>query len=236
MEEAIQERRLSKQLEESARARSGLYRTLASLFLKELGSNGIEAIALDIRPGSMLGDADVGAGLSLMADYLATRNHGTRQELAVDYTRAILAAGNYQDCMAIPYESVFTSEDGLLMQEARDDVYRLLCESRLAVRPELHAPEDHLGFELEFMAALADRQAQALNEGDIPAALEQARIQKEIHASHLSNWMDDYCDALQSCARTGFYQGVAKLTRGFIHVERDFITDTVSALEELSHL
>ena len=49
-----------------------------------------------------------------------------RQELAVDFAGSILAAGSYEERRATPYESVFTSETGLLMQEARDDVYRFV--------------------------------------------------------------------------------------------------------------
>ena len=169
-------------------------------------------------------------GYADMAAYLKHRDGGTRQELATDFAGAILAAGSYDDRRATPYESVFTSESGLLMQEARDDVYRRFCEARVAVDEGLRTPEDHLSFEFEFMAAQAGEQARALHAGDTAAAASALRTQREFHRDHLLNWIDAYCDCLQSCAQTRFYRGVAKLTRGFVHMDEDMMDDAAETL------
>ena len=145
--------------------------------------------------GLALDDPTMEAGWKLIADFLAKRDMGTRLELAVDFACSILAAGTYEERMATPYESVFTSESGLLMQEARDDVYRLMCEAHLGVKEELRTPEDHLSFECEFMAKLADRQAEV--------------------------------------CKTDFYRGVGEGTRGFVHLDADFIADSLAAAQEL---
>ena len=39
-----------------------------------------------------------------------------------------------------------------------------------------------------------------------------------------------YCDCLQSCAQTRFYRGVAKLTRGFVHMDEDMMDDAAETL------
>ena len=59
-------------------------------------------------------------GLAVIREYLRHRHGGTRQELAVDYARVFLGAGSYDRILAPPYESVFTSEERILMQDARD--------------------------------------------------------------------------------------------------------------------
>ena len=222
------------ELVDSARARAGFYRTIASLYLSELDAAGIERLANAIDPGTSLGDATMEEGWRDIAAYLRHRDSATRLDLAVDFAGAILAAGSYEERKATPYESVFTSESGLLMQEARDDVYRLMCEQHLGVREDLRTPEDHLSFECEFMAKLADRQAQALEEGRADEALAALKAQREMHANHLLNWIDAYCDCLDEAAKTRFYRGVSKLTRGFVHLDEAYIADSLAAVEELA--
>lgn len=222
------------QLTASARARASIYRMLASLYRKELDAQEIAGLAEALRDGIPAVDNPVMAqGYRDIAAYLNGDTAAMRLDLAVDFACAILAAGSYDERRATPYESVFTSESGLLMQEARDDVYRLMCEAHLGVREELREPEDHLGFECEFMAKLADRQADALERRDLEEAAATLRVQTQMHANHLLNWIDDYCDCLEKVAKTVFYRGVAKLTRGFVHDERDFIADSAAAVEEL---
>lgn len=225
---------LTCELADSARARASVYRMLASLYRKELSADEIAGLAAALANGVPEVDSpDMAAGYHDLAAYLARADAGTRLDLAVDYACSILAAGIYEERRATPYESVFTSESGLLMQEARDDVYRLMCEAHLGVKEELREPEDHLGFECEFMAQLADRQAQALERGDLDGAADSLRTQREMHANHLLNWVDDYCDCLEKVAKTQFYRGVAKITRGFVHDEEAFVADSTDAVEEL---
>ena len=225
---------LAQELADSARARAGLYRTIASLYLKELDAAGIENLAVSMDPGLALDDPTMEAGWKLIGDFLAKRDMGTRLELAVDFACSILAAGTYEERMATPYESVFTSESGLLMQEARDDVYRLMCEAHLGVKEELRTPEDHLSFECEFMAKLADRQAEALGDGRWADAASALETQAEMHANHLANWIDDYCDCLEKVCKTDFYRGVGEVTRGFVHLDGAFIADSLDAARELT--
>ena len=233
--DASERAELVEELVASAQARAGLYRMLASLYLAEIDDAGLERLAgANLKAvAQALDNDDMRTGYAAIADYLSRADAGTRLDLKVDFACAILAAGSYEERMATPYESVFTSESGLLMQEARDDVYRLMCQAGLAVKEELREPEDHLGFECEFMAKLADRQAQALEEGDLDAALDSLRTQREMHANHLLNWVDDYAACLEKVAKTGFYRGVAALTRGFVHEDEAFIADSLAAVEEL---
>ena len=70
----------------------------------------------------------------------------------------------------------------------------------------------------------------ALHAGDTAAAASALRTQREFHRDHLLNWIDAYCDCLQSCAQTRFYRGVAKLTRGFVHMDEDMMDDAAETL------
>ncbi|WP_172623420.1 TorD/DmsD family molecular chaperone [Arabiibacter massiliensis] len=217
-------------LAQEAEARAAFYRMLSSLYFKELDQEGIDRLAEADLTGTGIDDELMQQGYADLAASLRHRDGGTRQELAADFAGAILAAGSYEERRATPYESVFMSETGLLMQEARDDVYRRFCEARVAVDEGLRTPEDHLSFEFEFMAAQADRLAQALRSGRAEDAAEALRMQRSFHLDHLLNWIDAFCDCLDACARTRFYRGVSKLTRGFVRLDEGLMREASEVL------
>ncbi len=212
-------------------ARAQVYRLMAQMYFKELDAASIELLRAGGLGAIETGNQTADAGLREMGAYLERAGRGARQELAVDFARCMLAAGSYEERRPTPYESVFTSETGLLMQEARDDAYRFYCEAHLGVNESLQTPEDHLAFELEFMAALAERAAASLESKLAPAALADVRTQAEFHAAHLENWIDAYTDCLSECAQTRFYRGLAAFTRGFIHEDRTMIAEALAELE-----
>lgn len=213
--------------------RAAFYRMLAQLFFKELTQEQVEHLAGMDFAGLSGDDALIAEGYDDMRRYLRRMNTGTRQELAVDYAHTFLAAGNYESFAATPFESVFTSELGLLMQEARDEVYKMYCAERIQPDAGLQVPEDHVSFEFEFMATMLERTNEALAAGDMPRALACARTAEAFHRNHQLNWIDDLCDAVADVAETRFYRGVAKVTRGFVHLEAEVVADEAAVLEEL---
>lgn len=213
------------------KGRAGFYRMLASLYFTELTAEQIEHMAQQDFSGLNGGDELIAEGYDDIARYLAKRNTSTREKLAVDYAHTFLAAGNYETFAATPFESVFTSEMGLLMQEARDEVYKMYCAEHIQPDESLHVPEDHISFEFQFIATLLERMNEALESGDEPEALRYALLSREFHEKHQLNWVDDLCDAVMDCAQTRFYRGVSKITRGFVHAETEVMDDIVDAMQ-----
>ena len=197
-----------------------------------LGGNGawVESV-LEADAGPR--DPLIAEGFEDIRRYLRKRDTGTRQELAMDYAHTFLAAGNYESLAATPYESVFTSETGLLMQDARDEVYKMYCAEHVQPSESLHTPEDHVTFEFEFVATLLERTNDALHAGNVEEALHYARTAQEFNEKHQLNWIDDLCDAVMNCAQTRFYRGLSKVTRGWVHLEAAVMADEVAALKEL---
>lgn len=214
--------------------RAAYYRMLAELLWKELSQEQIDHLAsLDLK-SLAAGDDGLAAGYGDMERYLRRRNTGTRQELAVDYAHTFLAAGNYESFAATPFESVFTSEMGLLMQDARDEVYKSFCAEHIQPDEELHTPEDHLSFEFEFMATLLERTNAACLSGDFARAETLSKKAADFHKDHQLNWVDDFCDAVNEVAETRFYRGLSQVIRAFIHMETEVIADMVEATGELA--
>ena len=233
MDDGAIETSVSELIEVNA-GRAAYYRMLAELLWKELSQDQIDHLArLDLK-SLAAGDEGLAAGYGDMERYLRHRNTGTRQELAVDYAHTFLAAGNYESFAATPFESVFTSEMGLLMQDARDEVFKSFCDEHIQPDEELRTPEDHLSFEFEFMATLLERTNSACLASDFDRASALSRKAADFHRDHQMNWVDDFCDAVDEVAETRFYRGVSKVIRAFAHMESEVVADMAAATAELA--
>ncbi|MEC4295876.1 TorD/DmsD family molecular chaperone [Adlercreutzia shanghongiae] len=217
----------AQEMREANEARAAFCRFLASLYLYELTDEQIEAFAhIDVA-----GDGTaIDEGLSTIKEYLRHRHGGTRQELAVDYARVFLGAGSYDRILAPPYESVFTSEERILMQDARDGAVTYYRRAGLDLPADNTTPEDHLGFELQFVAALAERANEALDGSDEAALAETMALARSFFAHHQQNWLPALCDAVDEFAETDFYRGVARMTRGYVESEAAFFDEVAPVL------
>ena len=207
-------------------ARMGFYEFLASMYKLELTNEQIESLAAQSLP---VDDEYVGAGYAEVKEYLRHRDSGTRQELAVDYARVFLCAGMYEQLMAPPYESVYTSEEHLLMQDARDSAVAFYLGEELGLPADNTTPEDHLSFEFQFMAKLVERAQVALDAGDDARYLELCTKQQAFYDEHLINWVPRLCADVRAYAKTAFYRGVADITEGFMKLEGQLIEQTGKA-------
>ena len=216
------------------KGRADYYRRLASYFFKELTQEQLEVIAATDFSGLDAGDELIAQGYADMKAYLRHMNTGTRQQLAADYAHTFLAAGNYETFAATPFESVFTSPEGLMMQDARDEVYKMYCTEHIQPDEKLQVPEDHISFEFEFIAACLERMNEALESQNWERAAELAHKVSDFHAAHQLNWIDDLCDTILDVAETRFYRGVSKITRAYIHTDTDVIADEVDIIDQLN--
>ncbi len=214
------------ELAEVNAARKGFYEFLASMYKLELTDEQIETLAKQDLPA----DAEyVGAGYATVKEYLRHRDAGTRQELAVDYARVFLCAGMYEQLMAPPYESVYTSEEHLLMQDARDSAVAFYLGEELGLPADNTTPEDHLSFEFQFMAKLIERASAALDAGDEARYAELCAKQRAFFDEHLVNWVPRLCADVRAYAQTAFYRGVADITEGFLQLEDQMIGQSAQA-------
>ena len=78
-------------------------------------------------------------GVNDITRYLRKRNSGTRQALAVDFTSAFAGTSSWKGRYAVPYESVHTSEEGLMFQDAYHEVFQLY-KANTWPRPRLRFP------------------------------------------------------------------------------------------------
>lgn len=210
--------------------RASVYRLFSSLYFKELTIEQIRFLHDADLEGIGELDEDLAEGVRNVHRALRRVNEGTREDLAVDYAHTFLAAGTTKDeSRACPYESVFTSDQGLLMQEARDDVYRYMLGEHLEPSQNLHVPEDHISFVFEFMASLCQRYNEAVEARDSAEAARLLALQREFFEAHIYSWIDQLCNAIEGCCRTSFYRGVSQMTRGFVRFEHGVLAELAAA-------
>jgi TorA maturation chaperone TorD len=167
-----------------------------------------------------------------MCDYLSAAGSDVLTELAVDYVRTFIGAGNTGFSAAYPYESVYTSPKRLLMQDARDEVLVLYRAAGLEKQDSWKEGEDHVALELEFEQILAQRTAEAYAAGDEEAVERLLRAQRNFLEDHLHAWYPMMAADMEKFARTDFYRGLGKLTSGFLQSDLALLNDLLGEGEQ----
>lgn len=207
---------------ELSKNRGDSYALFARLLREEISSGLLSQ--LREKWGGFDDEEAGGEGRHVMHQYfLATGSLGEDRvlaDLAADYAGLFLNAGGRP---AHPYESVYTSADRLLMQEACDDVRRIYAAEGLRRSGGCREPEDHVALEMEFMSRLCSRAVAAIEMGDVEEARIQQEIQRKFLESHLLVWVPRFCEDVILNADTGFYRGLGFLLRDFLAFERDLL-------------
>ena len=200
------------------------YRFLSRLFYKELDESLIQDLVRTQKTIELSDDLDeserlFALGNNKMVRFLERRTPDTLTQSRCDYARVFLGAGQTQENPVSPFESVYTSEDQLLMQGARDDVYRVFRSEHLALEDEYNMPEDHIAFELQYLSLVAQEVAQAAESQDAAQAEERFEAYLSFFENHVANWMTRFCDEAAQLAKTPFYQGLAQCTKAWVLME-----------------
>lgn len=211
-------------------ARAQFYRMLSSLYFKAIDQDELDAMAAqdftELRQGK--DESIMAQGYDDIFRYLRKRNSGSRQELACDFTSAFLGTKSVRGRQAMPYESLFRDQSGLLMQGPRNEVYQTFKAASVELKDGLDIPEDHLSFEFEFMALLCDRASAALKAGDERTCIANLKTQRKFLELHIASWFDDLYDLAVDVVETRFYRGVLKITKGFLAEEPDAIDEMMA--------
>lgn len=135
---------------------------------------------------------------------------------------------------AFPFESVYTSEKGLLMQEARDEVLAIYRSEGLegALNNPYNEGEDHLALELLFLCALAQRTQEALEAGDEELAETRLLTQRNFLHDHLMNWALEWTADVPRYTQLPFYPAFAQLLEAFLLEDAALLRELVGAEED----
>ncbi len=210
--------------------RAQTYGMLARLFREEVDLETLRELQ-GMRFPAATGSPKVDEGYHQLFDYLKGAWEDSVTELAVDYVRTFIGHGVNGYSAAYPYESVYTSERRLLMQEARAEVLATLRENELK-RGTWNEAEDHIALELEFMQRMALRAAEALAEDAEDEAVAYLRTSYEFMENHLLNWLPMLVTDMRLHSKTLFYQGLGQLTLGTVEEDAAVLRELLDSMEE----
>lgn len=204
---------------------------LARLYYKPLSDEELANIAR-LNPSDFpLGNAEIEEGLEEMLAYLRRGGSTLRQDINVDYTAAFYGISAWEGQVATPYESVFRSEEGILMQRETINAYRAYKAEAIRKDPDLGVPDDHLSFEMQFLAMMCERAAACLRAGDVSEAARNIGVQASFLDEHILSWFESMASVANKILEKPFYRGVLKATRGFLALERADLAEMAQALE-----
>lgn len=167
------------------------------------------------------------AGYRGLCAYLGTGGERMRSDLAVDFLHTFIGVTQEIDEVAFPCESVYTSPERLLMQDARDEVLAAYRAAKVVLTDEVCEPEDHLAFELEFVQLLGSRAVDALEAGDEDACAQMPEARRTFLDEHVLNWVPAFAADVRRIARTGFYRALSDIVVGVVEVDRALLDDVL---------
>lgn len=207
--------------------REKTYGLLSRLYKAEIDQallDELHAMRFPVDTGSEAADK----GYRLFAGYLSNLWENSLEELAVDYSRIFIGQGIDAFSAAYPFESVYTSEKRLLMQEARDEVLAIYRSQGLDKLDSWKEGEDHVAMELEFIKVLCERTRRALENGNEELAALLLTTQLNFLRDHLVSWTPMMTADILKFAQTDLYRGLAFLTDGFLEADKEFLRDVLS--------
>ena len=141
-----------------------------------------------------------------------------RLALEVDYNRLFVGPARL---LAPPYESFYTTpggEDGRgrLRGPAEREVRATYLSNGFAMPETFVDFPDHVAIELDFLAAMADKEARLWEEGDEEGAMAVIASEDAFRERHLEAWFPKLKADIESGSQTDFYPAIAALVSGLV--------------------
>ena len=131
---------------------------------------------------------------------------------------------------APPWESVYLSRDHLLFDQQTLEVREFYARFGLQIPKLEREPDDHIGYELLFLAHLMAKAAHALDADDAAAAIHALEAARTFFATHPQQWVAFFIARLTQRARTDYYRGLACLLEGSIKALAPLLDDYLAIL------
>jgi TorA maturation chaperone TorD len=219
------------ELAEVLKQRSATYMLLSRLYRQEIDQELLDELHQMLYPAET-GDSDIDTGYLSIATFLSNLWSGSLNDLKIDFARCFLGHGVDGYSAAYPYESVYTSEKRLLMENARNEVLAIFRAYGIEKTPDWKEGEDSISLELQFERILCDRTIEALAGDDSEKAQELLTAQLGFLKDHLVSWVPMLTRDMKRFAQTKMYLGLAYLTEGFLRTDYDFLQDLLSDSED----
>ncbi|OGO14965.1 MAG: hypothetical protein A2Z14_05510 [Chloroflexi bacterium RBG_16_48_8] len=214
---------------EDAQARAGMYGFLATFYnqrpdkelVQRLRTVGIDSFVRMTEEEDA--SPDLVQGLSEMGQYIeATMDQEVgevEQALGVDWTKLFRGISPGYGPTP-PYEGIYQGgrQDQI---EVLKQINRIYHENGVEIVEDSLNRPDYIGLELDFLRFLAEREVEAWEQEDEELALSNAEKARGFFQEHVGEWVSRFCDHALEHARTDFYRGFLRLTKGVMTEARN---------------
>jgi TorA maturation chaperone TorD len=217
--------------------RQAVYSFLAGMYAVEISKETLKDLAekrnlwFRLAEDSGARGTEIAEGFKSLAEFAATLKESEMDkvllELAAEYAGLFLGV---RQVPPHPSESVYTGEDKLIMQKARDEVLMIYRGMGLEKTKEFNEPEDHIALELRFMAYMCGKTSEALKNDSNAEAKKYLEVQRDFLIEHLAKWVPMLVADILKGARREFYKAVAKITRGYVQMDREIIIEMIDGI------
>ncbi len=214
---------------ELAQTRSDTYRFLAALYSYEA----LKQITKSIKNKSILkGLSSEGKGFKMIRKFVdeAPKYSNLLEELQVAHT-SLFVMGKYRDSR--PYESFYLDPEKKIGARVTIDVEKFYEEVGVKFTALKDDLADYIGIELEFMHHLCNKEAEAWTASNKEHAIGYLQIENTFFGEHLGKWAGLYCEDMIKEARLDFFKGAAVITKDFVQIEKNEISDLLNMAEEI---
>ncbi len=198
-------------------------------YLRELSEK--QALFLASAEDPDVRGAELADGFEQLSDYILsykTRDlESVRLELAVEFAGIFLGVRRLPPH---PSESVYVTDGQLVMQKPRDEVLKVYRSMGVDKAHSFAEPEDHIAMELQFMTYMCEKTNTALKEGNLAYAKECLEVQRDFLDEHLGKWVPKLVADILKSAKGEFYKGVAKITKGYVEMDKNVIVELIDNL------
>ncbi len=172
--------------------------------------------ALAAAPGASLGVQAMGEVLTSSAPAKVA------SELGAAHAKLFYGAGGYDT--APPYRSFYVSDHAVLCQQATAEMERVLRQHRLRLQETVREPSDHLSIQLEVMAQLALRYAEAAQSGSDTLANLNAE-QANFLDTQLLSWLPAFSRRVIQVDELGFHAGLASALQAVLEQDHAYLLE-----------
>jgi TorA maturation chaperone TorD len=158
-------------------------------------------------------NSDTVSGIELLQNWTRSYSDEVFDQTYRDYMVLLVGVGMPK---APPWESVYRTAGALLFQQETVDVRAWYRRFGKQIVNKGREPEDHIGYELEFVSFMTSKILLAYDAHDNEELTDLTRSRARFLGEHLLTWASQWCSTVLTHAKGDFYKGIALYLRGLL--------------------
>jgi TorA maturation chaperone TorD len=148
-------------------------------------------------------------------------------KLSMNFTRLFVGPGAVE---SDPWESLHQNRENVLFQPSTLEVRKAYVAQGFIPQSYPHVADDHIALELDFMAELAAKLANAFAKDDLATAGEVLAASEEFLSQHLLRFVPRFVATLAQAKHNYFYKEAGVLLDEFLKVDAEALEEIKSCL------